>query len=307
MKAKILYIVIGILLGITGFWIFYVQINVDPKNKEAISTEEGILTNDPSNESQTIAASEPNLADFEGVWRVVKYEKDNVSNIDFGKSDNYAEQFSRYASFIISEDVMEVSRRCEEKVYIAKIPSVLTDTNNDERVPFVLHFTPRSEYIYFIKPKNQSYKGPCSEGYNALYIYNDQLVIADMGYFFYFERGKPESDYIIWGTPGDIRSDFVVTRNFENSSLQEVYAQFLEDFPYEKEYFTLNELPSDDYSVIKENRIISEYEYLINGDLLITRDLLYENTSQETQMVMLSLTHTDNDIVRLRYFIYQCH
>lgn len=298
MKKDILYIAVGLLLGIAGCWIFCKQAKINFGNETTPPVEEDVSVEVPVVETRDPETSdEPDLVDFEGIWHAVKYEKNNVSSREYDKSDNYAEQFSRYALFSISDDTMYVDGRCEQRVYVKRFPSKLEDTNYYEQTPFVLRFKPETEYVYCIAPKTRIFNGPCIEGYDALYIHNNQLVITDMGYFFYFERGMPKSDYTISGTPGDMRSVFEVTRDFKNCSFNKVYTQFLVDFPYERDFFTLEELPLEDYSFETKDEISVHYKYLSESEIGVIRE------TTQGFIVILKLEYMGNDVTRLRYYL----
>lgn len=294
MKRKILYIALGLLIPTIACLFFFKQSKNNLENRVSLSAEEGVSYCDSLTGTQESA---PDLAAFEGVWHAVKYEKDRLTYMKYYNSDNYAEQFSRYASFSLTDGLMEVGGRCGQKVYIKRFPSKLTGTNNYEQTPFALHFKPKSEYVYCIVPQTIIYNGPCREGYDALYIHNDQLVINEMGFFFYFERGKLESDYTVWGTPGDPKSEFDVTRDFENSTLDKVYAQFLEDFPYERDFFTLEELPAEYYSDLINNEIGIDYSYWGSGNLRLKRE------HPGKGMVIVELTKESDNVLKFRYFL----
>lgn len=298
MIRKILYTIMGLILGAAICLIFLRQAKINFGDETTSLEENGVSIGDSLAGRQEPI---PSLADFEGTWHAVRYEKDNVSNIIFDTPASFAEQYSRYATFTIYDDSLNVADLFGQKVYIKSFPSKLTGVDNFEQTPFVLHFKPESEQIHFIAPKERIYKDICSEGYDALYIHNDQLVITDMGYFFYFERGKLKSDYGIRGIPGDERNGFGVIRVFENYTLDEVYTQFLEDFPYEKEFFRLPKLPLEDYTYETEDGINVYYENTDNGIWQIMRFM------PQNVMINLTLTYKEDNVVRLWFFWEMVH
>ena len=172
----------------------------------------------------------------EGEWICYKYQTDNTA-VKFDKS--YAEEFSKYAYFTIQNDTLSAMGVYNSPIYSYKHP-VKFKKYNIESV-FITSFQPDGDYTFFVTSYN-SYEYYTEENHdvspyyrdapmnNTLWFWNDNFLINDGGYFFFFKKGTRKKDGI-YGVPGDERNYFEVKKTY-NTSIEELLNLLKIDFPF---------------------------------------------------------------------------
>lgn len=176
------------------------------------------------------------LNDKQGEWICSGYEIEDVKN---RFAESYAKEFTKYAYFTIFTDTLSAVGMYNTPVYSYKYP-VSIDKYDEESV-FITTLKIVSDSLFFIAPLNPyEYYWENSDNLpyykdapmNRIHLFlNDNFIINDRGYFFFFKRGKRENG-AIKGVTGDNRNYFRVEKSYGNVHPKEILPLIEKDFPH---------------------------------------------------------------------------
>lgn len=225
---------------------------VESKPKKAQTKDKVPIQNDSKDvESNSI----------EGAWHCFKFENDLSEKATYSK--NYAVEYAKNASFLLHSDSIHVSKTVGQPVY--DYWHSTKKKGYDAENPFILKFSPKEDSIQFIAQFNGS---NVSDPFTLLMSYENNLIVRDRGYFFYFKRGPRlnKSNIKREGCAPDSRDFFKVEEGWNTASMNEAYKLFKEKYPYGAEKLSV-ELPKTPYF-----EIVSGINYIINpGNIRITK------------------------------------
>lgn len=198
---------------------------------------------------------------IDGAWHCYKFEKDISEKVSYSKS--YAVEYSMNASFLFHSDSIHVSETVGQPVY--DYWHSTKKKGYDAENPFVLKFSPKEDSIQFIAQFNGS---NVSDPFTLLMSYENNLIVRDRGYFFYFRKGPRlnKSSIKREGCAPDSRNFFKVEEKWGVANMNEAYKMFKEKYPYGAEKLSAI-LPKTPYF-----EIASGINYIINpGNIRITK------------------------------------
>ena len=209
---------------------------------------EGNLLDFPVDSIEGIVSTEPKAVSVEfngkaflkaqqGTWVCYKYQKDDRED---ELEENYAKEFSKYAYFELLEDTLSAVGRYKTPIYAYKYP--VDFKKYQEESVFITYLNPQTDSLIFIAPYN-SYDYYWEHSDNLPYysdspmndtqlFMDDNFIVSDRGYFFFFRKGSTPNSKYITGVPGDARNYFKVMKNYPDAKMNNLLEKVSVDFPY---------------------------------------------------------------------------
>lgn len=192
-----------------------------------------------------------NINKYDGNWKCYKYLKDEKITDDY--SDNYAKEFSKYASFKIKNDSLIIDRRCKTKIYDYKY--YIKKRKFEEESIFINRLKIKKDTLDFISNYNTA-EFNCEKPFKIMCFFNNEFIIHDRGYFFFFSNNNILNNEIYFGIPSDNRAEWEINYKTNNVNIENVLNEFKDKFPYGAENL-LKTIPKKSY-IDKKNNILYE-------------------------------------------------
>ncbi len=197
---------------------------------------------------KTASIQQENLID--GYWSCVKYEIDSrFSNSKYGI--NYANEFKDNFSFTIKNDSITIGN-CKEELYQYKYNLNSYKATGES----VFGIKSNSQNSIKILSTYEEKSNTCFPLDNLTMYHSDnnQIIIHDKGYFFYYDQSQYEKESSNCKKEGILGN----TRNYWNlechysKSIDETYKEFLKTYPYTS-IFLLNKIPTTSFTDNENN------------------------------------------------------
>ena len=199
------------------------------------NVNDGIISKEISTFSQ-----EQFLLDQQGIWICYKYEKDEVHDIELYE-ESYAKEFTNHAYFKIEEDVLKAMDIYNTPIYAYRYP--IRFTEYEDECLYIQALDPQGDSLIFISPCNpyDYYRNESTVNYpfyldapmNTIQMYYEEnFIVKDRGYFFYFKKGIATNKNNDYGVPGDDRNFFRIEKEYVIDDFKEALRQFSDSYPY---------------------------------------------------------------------------